>query len=58
MMTNDEYIKKIRLYIIDSLMARNGMQISSDLINDIATELSPRIADIYEVSLAVIEESN
>lgn len=39
-------------------MARNGMQISSDLINDIATELSPRIADIYEVSLAVIEESN
>ena len=42
----------MRVYIMDSLVARSGRVLSPDLICEIAAELLQRMIEVHEVPLA------
>lgn len=42
----EEKIKQIRMYLMDSLIARSGQVIAADVVTDICNELMERINDV------------
>lgn len=47
---------KMRVFIMDSLIARSGQTLSPILISEITTEILERMIEIYEAALYSLEE--
>lgn len=43
---SEEMIKKIRTLLMDSLLSRNGVQLTPDVVSEITSELMTRIDDL------------
>lgn len=47
---------QMRVYIMDSLVARSGKTLTPDLIGDLTQELLGRMIEVHEVPLAALNE--